>query len=1065
MVTEELIKNQRDEASQVDAKYTVIASGAGVTCNEKPILEALLPGVRLHFLRYGLFPKKGEGRPNAMRIKDHKDEEFTLSDADASNGDLQTTDRFMVGATLPREGYIYLINPDDDKDCHELKVNPDGNMSHVIWDNENFYNHNNELKDKRTPENDNIYYKRIINKEKENARSFWIGYSPVQWSYKQFKKVLDMDDEKRKVLHMVLVKAEGIKKGKETAQKHILPYTKIEFVYHKEDHLHGAFKERLKKISDVEKKESNDILEDMFVTLHDPVGCALDISNVVDDKTTRFKAFIDTIQSGESIKDAVDRIASGNLEVPRPKNKECEELFTLALTCYQLVYNDDKAILKYDGGSPGWFNFSDRHYLDPRPMHKMNYNNRAGIGRKQKNVEHIGYGLDSEKLEGILGIKERNTARKELINYRDDLGEIANSDYLKQHLDNYLDNHLERVLEGRNILLHIIDPLSYHPYKFDQHLMLREEFVKEDKWVNWVYQVIDDNPSQELKSKKVKSESEDFSGLDPMLALLGAPLNMNEFLSKAESISQKLAGVYKKNLKFRGSQAADLKEIDGTLYKGSKQKFVVAKLNKNLKVYGKEMFEIVDGDIWMKLEKLGVKLDPEHIKQGRYTGKREDILRILKESHGKEGFTYRTLKRKSGNVYQVTAKVVEDKSGDLAAAKNFKISKIINGRAFNGVFAALELYNFGNALIKVTSEGSTVKDFVYSLGSAVKLTEASANLGKAFILASGKDVSAVFAKRLTGLSVAGGVITAGWCFYDSYKAMDKGDMDAGFAMIGAGVAFGVAAAASLGTVAILGGPVGWIAALVGVGFIIVASLLTDTELETYFKNFLLSDTYTKGFPKPTNMSPIEYMQKVLDKREELTDEDYHDTLMNPFDAQAKLFDYIVCKEISFTPINSKTNIYTNYNIHSSGISTIETASYFSAKMVFSRFFNHPNQIETHAIFYPKGIRNGEGIPMKIGTTCKIYDSEQSEALEVKFWVPNEHVSKITLQSDVLFALRLKIDESQKIYFPYSLQNKERYLGAKIKLKDLGTGFFISDLKQDKDVTIDTLENLKTTKPW
>ncbi len=33
-VTEELIKNQKAEASQIDGKYTVLVSGEGATCNE-----------------------------------------------------------------------------------------------------------------------------------------------------------------------------------------------------------------------------------------------------------------------------------------------------------------------------------------------------------------------------------------------------------------------------------------------------------------------------------------------------------------------------------------------------------------------------------------------------------------------------------------------------------------------------------------------------------------------------------------------------------------------------------------------------------------------------------------------------------------------------------------------------------------------------------------------------------------------------------------------------------------------------------------------------------------------
>ncbi|MFT7900962.1 toxin VasX [Tenacibaculum ascidiaceicola] len=1102
MANDILEKNQLTEYNEVVARYFFECTGGGVTEPVKsPEKEALKPGIRLHFLRYGLFDKNSESQTeedvDAPKYNDPRitkgvliqDDKAVCKNVATCNSNTQNTntaenstleleevevlslkelpdiDNFYVARTVLNKGYIYLINDEDQDDYHELYVDESGQLQHIIW----AYNKDEKgnYKDIRKPSGDKSEYKLII----ESGKKYWVAYSPVQWS-RDYHNELNTDANKRKE-RMKLIDCSGIKKGEEEKHENVISFTNVRATFPGNHPRAGALEKMLDSILSDEKKQDekgdNEVFEDMFITLHDPAGCAADISEVVSEKTLKLQALTQAIQSGESVKEALGRLERKEIQAPEPKDKEYGHLFTLALTCYQMVYNDDKAILKFDGGSPGWFNFDDRHSLDPRPMYSEYYSMAEKGMVYRKNSGHIGYGLDHEKLKGILGVEERKQARKILLNYREDLGVLLSSTYVRTYLDDFLGNHPERIVEGRDFMLNIIDPLSYHPYKFDRHLLLKKDYVENDKWVNWLYDVIDDKYPERVKNKETKSKAKGFEGLDPLLALLAAPLNINEVLSKGESFSQKIAGVYKKNLKYHAEKASSFKEVDGILLKSieERQKFIVEKLNKNLKVFGEEMFEIIDGDIHLRLQELGVELDPEYVKKGKYTGKRADVLRILKESHGKDGFTYRTRKKGKSTTYEIKVKVVENVSDDARAVKNYKLSKIVNGRAFNGVFALLEVYNFSMAVVKVAKEGSTTKDFVYSLGAAVKLSEASMSLAKVTIISeeAAKKLSVRFASNT--LTVLGGVVTMGWCLYDSFNAMDKGDMDAGFAMMGAGVAFGISSMASLGIVFASTGPVGWIAAAIGVGLLIIASLLTDSELETFFKNFLLSDSYGKGFPKKSDELPMDYARRILilENRKLLTDDDYHDTLMNPLDAQAKLFDCIVCKQIGFKPINSKTEIYTSYSPYGGGASSIETASYFSSKMVFSRFFNHPNQVETHIFFYPKGVKNGNPINMNVGTVNKIYDAENREALEVKFWVPKSHEDKITSQSEAVFALRLKVDENQQLYFPYSLQKKERYLGAKIKLRALSAGLYITDLDQNEDVTIAPLEELKTDKPW
>ena len=134
-------------------------------------------------------------------------------------------------------------------------------------------------------------------------------------------------------------------------------------------------------------------------------------------------------------------------------------------------------------------------------------------------------------------------------------------------------------------------------------------------------------------------------------------------------------------------------------------------------------------------------------------------------------------------------------------------------------------------------------------------------------------------------------------------------------------------------------------------------------------------------------------------------------------------------------------------------------------IVFSQFFNNPDQLEAYAYFYPKGVKNGGAIDMIVNTPVTIDDPKAGKALQVEFSIPDIHKNKIQLQSQVVFAGRLHIDRSQNLHFPYPLGGEERFLGAKIRTRSLSTGMYISSLHQNKAVTIASLNNLKNPETW
>nr|BFF39927.1 hypothetical protein BACY1_17320 [Tenacibaculum mesophilum] len=1109
MVTEELIKKQRSDANQVDAKYTVLVSGAGVTCEEKPILEALLPGVRLHFLRYGLFPKKGKNRVAAMRIKDYKDEEFTLSDADVSNGELNNTDLFMVGATIPREGYIYLINPGDNTDCHELKINADGNMSHVIWDKDNFYNHNNEPKDQRLPEDDSIYYKRIINKEKDKTRSFWIGYSPVQWAYKHFKKVLEMSDDEKKALHMVYVEAKGIKKGEETEQEHVLPYNKVHFVYDKEDSRHRAFRERLKKVAAIERKESkkekNDILEDMFITLHDPIGCVDDIAEQVSDKTVAFKALVDAIQTGETEAAALQRYESIPPTAAPEPDEDYKNVFSLALASYKMVYSSKKNTKKYDGGDVGTNWLSKSNHFPHQPHSSATYKEvfefhptkdwLGGVKKVQTNNyvadERIGAGLHRKKVEGILGVMPRRKKRQALMTYRDELGNFLQTDYLKKAVNHYTENSDEYCVYGVAWFFEKIQILYTNPYDIDRHLLLNEDndmekdtYKSTDTWITWI---------NKNKSKS-KDTTEDPN--DPLEKLWTHELTIEQkLLEQWVDLSNKLAavasaklGIYSLNSEFFKSKKVALdngkisyQEILEEGYRDITKRLnkIEVRLTKGGEVVKVFHFSKNEG-IQISAKAFGVDFDPNlHV---TVLGPNKKLLSEFKtefiEHHKLYGKNARTAggehRMKVGDeVKNITKEDYTKNQINQKNAQRFneRAYKVLNSRGFTGVLTGLQILNFNNACLglqeafgKEKSLTTRGKNILNTVGIGAELTEASLQLYKAHSIAVGKKVSEEYLKSLTSkIKVAGaigGAITSVMCLWEGIIAFNKRDDDAAVAWGLAGVAFGAAV--------FISGPIGWI--VLGIGFVLVAlaNIFTDSALEFYFKHFLLSEH--KDLPLGKN-SPMAYNRLIYKKKETLVDSDddnIKNTLMYPEDALASLHDLTVCTKINYyieerqMKFAGRRGRSTGYYIHSFGII-----------MNFNQFLNDINQLETKGMLIG-GTRRFNSVesnteifdlPLQSAEIKTLKDGQKQLSAIIE--IPDNKRKLIKHEDlEMVVAIRMRIDKSKNHYFPHPLRNKpERYIGAKFSLH---SSIYSSSGKENidkQDLVFDTLANLKEDKTW
>jgi len=1048
---------------------TLEVEGGGRTFDfssqELKMLPEEEPEIKLHFMRSGKLLKepKYEHLKAKFRGKDVTIEEDNhLEEVIISS---LTLEKFVSINTSLNSGYLYVLDEADPAVPVEYEISEDGGFSSVSWEDPSA-----EIREKDGKLNTDGFH------IAEYEAIVWVGYSPIPWS-KDFYDTLKGDVAERKKF-MTKVECTGFKEGEENNDSGQSNNVVAANFPYENQRGHKNFQKKINRIADQEElqlekheKSSSDkelIRTDMYVSIDDPVGCAKDINVVLAEKIIRFKAFVDAIQTGEYWDDVYKRMRNNKIEGAKPK-AEYSSLISLATTCYSMVYDDNKSIDKYDGGKSGR-NFFDKH---PYLNYKRTRMTRGGTSTTYNSTDNIGAGLDHKKLVGILGVEQRDELRKELQIYREDFAKFLQSRYCKVALEQYLHNLPEHVVIGRGLFTTMLQNLFVHPYHFDRHLLLKRNYIDEDEIRDWIYKLIDDLKEYRATvtgEVQVKSKAPTFQGSDALYALLTKPVDVKEvFSNNLVGFSNGLAGTIKGKLSFHSEQIFATRSVNGKEFVSIKAKhqFVITRLNKNLKVWGEEMFEMSDNQIKVRLEALGgdAQLDWERVKKGKYTGSNEDILRILKRSDG-----VILVKTKWGN--HTLEMPIEQSGAELSAAevgsnnKNIKLNQVLNSKGFKGAITFLQILNMKGALESLSNEPS-LKEGVNAFGAAAELTEAGMVLSRSFA-ASTSSLNTQFASRLINTAgLVGGIISSGMSFWDSAKAFDRRDTDSALAWAGAGIAFGVATAASLGTIAVLAGPVGWIAAGIGLGFVILANLLTDSDLETYFKNFLLSD-HAKIYRR-SNESPMSYTKRLLaDKEALMGDDDYHKTMMNPADAEATLFDYIVCKEMIFTPDKKDTETVSSsaYNPYTSPISTSDINRYtFDVSITFMQFLNRADCIDYEFYLFPKGLKRKRKIRIDHdGNSKKTKDKDGRDALHIRLTIPQELRDKVKSTSELLLAVRLKIDDSINMYFPYPIGGEERYLGAKIDPQTTLISLQTLD-PENKDIKIAPLDELLDHKKW
>ena len=206
---------------------------------------------------------------------------------------------------------------------------------------------------------------------------------------------------------------------------------------------------------------------------------------------------------------------------------------------------------------------------------------------------------------------------------------------------------------------------------------------------------------------------------------------------------------------------------------------------------------------------------------------------------------------------------------------------------------------------------------------------------------------------------------------------------------------------------------------------------------------------------------MDYSRKLLNqKRDLMTDSKYVKNMMHPAEAEATLYDLIVCKQMTFKPAGAD---YSNYQVRKHTTSKDITVHSFDVRMQFMHFLNQPQQVQYQAHLFLDGV--GPDNPWQLPTFGEVRHwvaaESRQDTIGIHLTIPKQFRPNITDRSELVFAVRLAIEGSRPMHFPYPMDGRERWLGARVRLKD--TLMTLDTFIQQKRVQIEPLDKLLNDK--
>lgn len=371
--------------------------------------------------------------------------------------------------------------------------------------------------------------------------------------------------------------------------------------------------------------------------------------------------------------------------------------------------------------------------------------------------------------------------------------------------------------------------------------------------------------------------------------------------------------------------------------------------------------------------------------------------------------------------------------------------RLDSSKSWKNLGVVLNTMNLGFTTYKMIHDpnwkafASTGTSFIDFSGDILKIADARNALGKQ------ASKWMILGKRVR---LGGALVGFGLSAYDAYGSYEKGDHDAAALQAGAAVAFGASALLGVGEVALFLGPFGW--AMIGIGLVILSIFaLDDSELEIFFKN----TAFSKQTLAIQNLARMKIGKKKYDAKMPFSMKFYKEIQRlgkrTDWKETRKRLDFeralVDLTEMLMVPkIELKSKRIENE------LKTREDSFWSFPKFTFSgdiaeiefsigigQFLYDEGQIDLQFYFFENGLGPGNGEDMNFHTKDlkRVFvkgNRKHQPMVKIRFTVPNKFIERYTEDSKIGIICRVILGPGK--YYPYSLNNQERFIGVAAKAR-------------------------------
>ncbi len=1008
-----LEKFQATTYDNITGEYTFEIEHGGKT-NISPKLKARKPGISLHFLRYGYFPKKdyyaedSEKKLNAYYL--NKDDGGVYPTTDESYqekcnvSDLATLDGFFKSRSILNQGFLYLFDANDSDKILELEIVGPNVYKPIFWANNK---KDGAYLDKRISSKNNMD-NIIVNKDS----TFYIGYSLVQWSIAFIQNIQSKiqsedqteDDQSSSwvgIKYLTKIECSGFARDSNVTDGDALPYYSVITHLRKSEKGKGQFIEKLKVIHKLETYEDslggNDILEDMFVTLPDSVGALQDIIDEVKFQVLVHKANYRSIYSGIAPDKIIESMIHGGKKIEETTDVYKHlQLVDYANAVYQFVYNDSDMEETYDGGE------------------------RLGWGK----------GVYKPKLLNILGVEYRKKQRELISDLQFDLLNFYKSDYLQNALKqiDISNNTGKNNLDLNHFILATLALIKLNPHDFDRNLDLKSDYEAQKYFqlsgIRYYNTLDRSNVSstqpiyKEVEDEKLKFVEESWDG--------GSEYFFKDVLNREEDIVL---------------QEIDIKDDADIIYK----------FGGTIENIFECFSDAVISDWWV---------------YNRFSSSTSPLLRKFVK-------LFKKIKIGGVNLFHVSNQQILLTHSAVSRITSIqpRTVSIIKSGYFTGPMALLQAFN--TVLTLRSGQYNTIGNMGKSgLSIAASMLDVSTGLmkyadslkGNTLILKEGTNG---FTKCFRFLKLGGAGVGLGCTVWDMCGAFADDDDDKGWVLTGATLVGLYSLGAELGSyISALSflGPYGWIAAIAGFALAALAMYLTDSELEKYLKHIVFSDNI--DVEAVSGELPFQYNQRFLTQVNSLIqdfDEEYH-KYSNLEIAHDELSRLLMGYNITFEEINKKLvaghYVVKDYKIKIAFNQFFDDIKQVDYQVLIAKDGNIWEQIDYEYILAERSVISSNAAPLAILTInlpinyLKEIESNAEIAVLARLLLPNGQSYPMSKENETLSTIK-------KEYVPSNFFST-RWLASKSDgiYSLLNVAWFSS-----KDSCVTTLNDIYNSDPW